>query len=170
MLPDKEQEMTRIKMYTFTAELQFAKPLGAEGFLQPKKEFNIVHCFGQWINRTRMVDASFVLLPYKSGSTSNQIMDENQLPKDDGEAINTYYSNHRIDNNGICKSMVKFQVTAPWFHLKDPKKPYFPWLYANRIYLKHTNLESNTIVLIGFLHGMQPDVTRISELTAEVRE
>ena len=110
------------------------------------------------------------MLPYKIEGGGNPIRNENQLPQDDSETINQYFHNPRVGETGILKGMVRFSVTTPWQSLKDMRSPYFNWLYNNRVYLKHTSFDADSIVLLGYLQGAHPDAVRLADLTKEFKE
>ena len=171
-LPEKAKpEMVSTKMYTFIAEIQFNTPISEKGLkMDNSKEYSIPTCFGQWIKRTRTVSPSIIIQPYRQESGGNPITHEDQLPQEDIEGISLYFHNHRVERNGILKGMVRFSITEPWVSLKNQRSPYFKWLANNRIYLRHTSFDADTIVLVGFLPGVHPDAARLLDLTNELSE
>ena len=172
MLPEQIQpELCSTKTYNYVAELQFNWPLSEKGAkMDNSKEFNILNCLGQWIKRTREISPEFMLHPYKIESGGNPITNENQIPRDDGEAVGQYFYNHRIESSGILKGMIRFTTTVPWVSMKDQRLPYFKWLYNNRVYLRHTSFDAETVVLLGYLQGAHPDAARLTDLTKELKE
>jgi len=171
-LPDQVQPtLVSTKSYTFIAELQFNKPISDKGIkLDNSKEFNIPTCFGQWIKRTRTVSPAIIIHPYRQESGGNPITHEDQLPQEDSEAISQYFHNHRVERNGILKGMVRFSISEPWMTLKNQRSPYFKWLNNNRIYLRHTSFDADTVVLLGYFHGPHPDAARLLDMTNELME
>jgi len=141
LLPGKvNPEIPQLQTFTYMAELQFNKPISTKGIkMEHSKEFNIPICLGQWIKRTRELNPELIVFPYRSEGGGNPITNEEQLPEDDIDAINQYFHNPRVENNGILKGMVRFSVTIPWMKLKEARSPYFQWLTNNRIYLRHTS-------------------------------
>eukprot|EP00590_Aulacoseira_subarctica_P007474 CAMPEP_0172436854 /NCGR_PEP_ID=MMETSP1064-20121228/71944_1 /TAXON_ID=202472 /ORGANISM="Aulacoseira subarctica , Strain CCAP 1002/5" /LENGTH=632 /DNA_ID=CAMNT_0013185283 /DNA_START=74 /DNA_END=1972 /DNA_ORIENTATION=+ len=172
LLPEQEQpELSSLQTFTYMAELQFNKPLSAKGLkMENSKEFNVPICLGQWIKRTREFNPDLIVLPYREEEGKNPLTHEEQLPQDDSDAIDTYFRNHRVENNGILKGMVRFSITVPWMKLKDTRSSYFKWLSNNRIYLRHNSFDSDTMVLLGFLLGAHPDAARLLDLTNELTE
>ena len=54
--------------------------------------------------------------------------------------------------------------------LKENRSPYFQWLTNNRIYLRHTSFDADTVVLLGFLMGAHPDAARLLDMQNELTE
>ena len=172
LLPSKKQpELATMKTYTYIAEVHFNKPISETGVkLDNSKEYSIPTCLGQWVKRTRELNRDLIVLPYREESGANPITHEDQIPLDDCEAISHYFHNHRIENNGILKGMIKFSISIPWMQLKDPRSSYFKWLSQNRVYLCHTSFDADTVVLLGFLYGIPPDAARLLDVTNELME
>mmetsp|Transcript_7590 Transcript_7590/g.11020 ORF Transcript_7590/g.11020 Transcript_7590/m.11020 type:complete len:767 (-) Transcript_7590:7919-10219(-) len=172
ILPEKEEPaLSSTRSYNFIAELQFNTPLSNKGLkLEGSKEFNVPNCLSQWIKKTREAAPDFILHPYRPENGGNPITSEKQIPSEDSDAINMYYHNHRVENNGILRGMVRFSITVPWMNLKDMRSPYFKWLTNNRIYLRHTSFDADTVVLLGFLLDQHPDAARLLDLTKELKE
>mmetsp|Transcript_23015 Transcript_23015/g.32968 ORF Transcript_23015/g.32968 Transcript_23015/m.32968 type:complete len:585 (+) Transcript_23015:80-1834(+) len=172
LLPEKVQpELASLKTYNYVAELQFNKPLLAKGVkLDNSKEYNVPMCLAQWIRKTREIAPDIILHPYRVESGGNPITHEEQLPEDDSDAINLYFHNHRVDNNGILKGMLRFSASVPWMTLKDQRRPYFKWLSQNRVFLRHTNFDADSLVLLGYLQGSHPDASRLVDMTGELKE
>ena len=172
ILPEHEEpEVSSLKTFTYLAELHFNKPLSAKGLkMENSKEFNVPNCFGHWIKRTREFNPDLIVFPYRDEGGHNPITHEDQLPKDDSDAIEVYFHNHRVENNGILKGMVRFSITEQWVKLKDSKSPYFKWLSNNRVYLRHNSFDADTMVLLGFMLGAHPDAVRLLDLTNELTE
>ena len=171
MLPEQVQpELSSIKTYTFLAELHFNKPISEKGVkMDNSEEFNVITCLGSWIKRTREIAPDLVLHSYRDESGGNPITHEEQLPKDDSDAINLYFHNHRVDNSGILKGMIRFSASVPWMQLKDQRRPYFKWLSNNRIFLRRTGFDADSISLLGYLHGSHPDAARLVDMTNELK-
>ena len=172
MLPEQEQPaLSTIKSYTYIAELHFNKPLSEKRIkMDTSKEFNIPISLGNWIKKTRESAPDLILHPYRDDTGGNPITHEEQLPKDDSDAISVYFHNHRVENNGILKGMIKFSIPIPWMQLKDQRRPYFKWLSNNRVFLRHTSFDADSLVLLGYLQGMHPDAARLDDLTRELKE
>ena len=172
LLPEKEEpELASLKTYTYLAELHFNKPLSDKGQkMENSKEFSVPTCLGQWMKRTREFNSDLIVLPYRDEEGHNPITHEDQIPKGDSEAIDIYYHNHRVENNGILKGMVRFSITEQWVKLKDSRSPYFRWLSNNRVYLRHSSFDADTMVLLGFVLGAHPDAARLLDLTNEYME
>jgi hypothetical protein len=172
-LPETDQPvLTSLKTYTYIAELQFSKPLSDKGIKQDtSKEYSIPICLGQWIKRMREATAgSLILLPYRDETGGNPITNEEQIPKEDGEAIGQYYHNLRVENSNVLKGMIRFSTTVPWVDLKNARTPFFKWMTNNRVYMRHTSFDADTIVLLGYLHGEHPDAARLIDITKELKE
>ena len=173
LLPDKIQpELTSLKTYTYIAELHFNKPLSEKGVIATGvKDYSVPICLGQWVKRAReATKESLILLPYRDETGGNPITNEDQIPKDDEEAIGQYYHNHRVENNGVLKGMIRFTSTVPWMELKNARSKFFKWMFNNKVYMRHTSFDADTIVLLGYLHGVHPDAARLTDLTKELKE
>ena len=172
MLPEKNQPtLTSVKTYSYVAELQFNKPLSEKGQkMENSKEFSIPTCLGQWIRRTREISPELIIHPYKAESKCNPITHEDQIPIGDEDAMGQYYHNHRVDNGGILKGMIRFTTIVPWATLKNQQNVYFKWLYNNRVYIRHTSFDADTVVLLGYLQGQHPDAANLADVTRELKE
>mmetsp|Transcript_21349 Transcript_21349/g.30539 ORF Transcript_21349/g.30539 Transcript_21349/m.30539 type:complete len:614 (+) Transcript_21349:3-1844(+) len=173
LLLDKDQPMlTSLQTYTYLAELQFNKPLSEKGLKKDtSKEYSIPICLGQWIKRTREATAeSLILHPYREETGGNPITHEDQIPNDDGDAISQYYHNHRVESNGILKGMIRFTTVIPWVDLKNARSKYFKWMFANKVYMRHTSFDADNVVLLGYLLGKHLDAARLVDVTKELNE
>lgn len=173
LLPEKDQpKLTSLQTYNYIAELHFNVPLSEKGLKQDtSKEYSIPTCLRQWIKRTREASAeSLILLPYRDEMGGNPITHEDQIPNDDGEAISQYYHNHRVESNGVLKGMIRFTTVVPWVELKNARSKYFKWMLANKVYMRHTSFDADTVVLLGYLHGIHPDAARLVDITKELNE
>ena len=114
---------------------------------------NLPHLAKQVAKLFRSADSSLHILPFHGGKDNNMVLDtEENLPHDE-ESIKTWVVKSQIIQDRLHFSM-KFSSIKD---IPALSKRVFPWMKANRSYVKMDKIDSETISCLGLFEGLHPD-------------
>ena len=114
---------------------------------------NLPHLAKQVTKLFRSADSSLHILPFNGGKDNNMVLDtEENLPHDE-EKIKTWVVKSQIVQDRLHFSM-KFSSIKD---IPALSKRVFPWMKANRSYVKMDKIDSETISCLGLFEGLHPD-------------
>ena len=114
---------------------------------------NLPHLAKQVVKLFRSADSSLTILPFHGGKDSNTVLDtEENLPHEE-EAIKTWVVDSQIIRDRLHFSM-RFSCIKDIPFLA---KRVFPWMKANRSYVKLDKITSDKISCLGLFEGLHPD-------------
>ena len=156
------------KMYSYNIQLSFRQPIGANGMLMKKGNFNVPSCFKQVVQQLNIFSSAISLLPYNTNGIP--ITNANQLPDNEIEDYIIYYHNHHVTAGGQLTGMCCIEAPFAWYQLKDEKKTLFKWLKDKGVFMKYVSFKADQVSAAGWFYGMSPDVVKKDEVVTEIRK
>lgn len=156
------------KMYNYNMQLSFRQPLGENGTILKKGNFNVPSCFKQVVQQLNIFSPAITLLPYNTNGVP--ITSADQLPDNQIEDYIIYYHNHHVTAGGQLTGMCCIETPFTWNQLKDEKKTLFKWLKDKGIFMKYVSFKADQVSAAGWFYSMNPDVLKSDEAAGEIRK
>ena len=154
------------KMFTYNMQVSFQNPLGENGAIMKKGNYNVPTCFKQLVQQLHILSPAITVLPYNTNGVP--VTNVDQLPDNEIEDYIIYYHNHQVTAGGQLTGMCSIESPFAWYQLKDEKKTLFKWLRDKRVFLKYVSFKADIVSAAGWFYGMNPDVIRKDEAKEEL--